>query len=155
MSTNNLSESINRSLNAMFDSRAHTNFHQACQIIKNFKRAQIETVIIIRRLNLPSKSSTKTLVSHVLRYQAQKRLNDVIQNQRTTHSQKINTLIQYGIILGSAAKDTEDIIKSGQSYTRWYNDILQQLPETEKFLPAPTILINEDEIFSLNPEENG
>ena len=63
--------------------------------------------------------------------------------------------MRYGIILGSATKDTADIIRSGPSYTRWFNKIIVELPETEKFLPAPTVLINDDEIFTLNPEENG
>lgn len=139
----------------MFDSRAHTNFHQACHIIKNFKRSQIETVLIIRRLNLPSKSSTKTLVSHTLRYQAQKKLDEVIRDRRTSHSQKIQIILRYGIILGSATKDTADIIRSGPSYTRWFNKIIAELPETQNFLPAPTVLINDEEIFTLNPEENG
>ena len=80
-SSNNLSESINASLNKQISDRSKLNFPRACALLAEWKRGQMESLLLIRRLNVPSRSSNRTLISHAMRYRFQKRLNDLVRNQ--------------------------------------------------------------------------
>ena len=49
---------------------------------------------MIRRLDLPTRTTKQSLVAHAFRFRAQFNLNEQLKNQRLTHSDKLNRCIR-------------------------------------------------------------
>ena len=122
-SSNNLSESINASLNKQISDRSKLNFPRACALLAEWKRSQMESLLLIRRLNVPSRSSNETLISHAMRYRFQKRLNDLVRNQRVSDREKIHKIMTYSQLLGEASRETKNITRNRHVYARWFENI--------------------------------
>ena len=88
-------------------------------------RDQIESLVMIRRLNHPSRTSSETLIAHAIRFRFQKRLRDIVNDQRIGDQDKVKRIKMMSQLLGEATKEAKSIAKNRHRYQRWFQNIVR------------------------------